>query len=51
MRLGRWDLDWVGVGDLGGNTVGGAKDGEGGKILLAAPMTGMGEELRVVVVE
>ena len=29
--MGRRNLGWVGVGDLGGNTVGGADDGEGGE--------------------
>ena len=40
---------WVGVGVLGGNTVGGADDvWEGGKLLLAAPLTGMGRVMREV---
>ena len=38
------------MGVLEGNTVGGADDvWEGGELLLAAPLTGMGRVMRVVV--
>ena len=40
------------MGVLEGNTVGGADDvWEGGELPLAAPLTGMGRVMRVVVVD